>query len=236
MTQEELQRLKEQVARDSDPTRYPDPAFGEGEDRFRIIHTTVSGLSLDFGTREYSDVIKWGSHVSDTEIRLHNPKKCHFFCSTLERCRLLAVQPQVEPNWSNVHWLNCQFEGVFQGCSFGRTSEVACFHTPLVRMERCDFSKARLDGCSFLNTDQKEVVWPQSDHVIVHEPWRHVEAIRGIHPNWPLQGFLQNIALADQELSALVLSTEWLRSWLSEPDVERFIAACRMLDFVTINF
>jgi hypothetical protein len=232
----ELQRMKEQMARDFDPTRYPDPAFGEDGDRYVIIQTTVTGLSVDFGTRKYNDVIKWGAHVADSEIRLHNPKKCHFFCATLERCNLVAIQTQNEPNWSNMHWIDCRFKGVYRGCLLGRASDAKCFHRPLTRMERCDFSMARLDGCAFLNTDPREITWPELPHVIVCEPWRHIDAILGISPDWPLQGFLQSVALANEELSAMALSKEWLQEWLSEPDVERFIVACRQQNFIELNF
>ncbi|MDY3557153.1 hypothetical protein R5W24_006340 [Gemmata sp. JC717] len=238
MDDSELIRMKDKLDRDLDPSCYPDSRLSIGENQIEIINSEASGLSLDFGVRQYNDLVKWGARVTDCEIRLHHPKKSGFYCSTLERCRLIAMQPQVDPNWVNVHWLDCQLEGVFSSCSFGRISKNRCFQAPLTRMERCDFSKARLDACPFLNINPEGLIWPELPHLIVHEPWRHAAEILAIHRDQPLQNFLQSLTLADDSLSALALSLEWIRGrgWLSESDIERFIATCRELDFVTLNF
>ncbi|VTR99573.1 unnamed protein product [Tuwongella immobilis] len=233
MDEIELPQQNERV----DRSRYPKPDYSVDDERIRIINTTVSGLVLDLGTRKYSDVIKWGAYVSDSVFHLHDSSKCHFYCATLERCRLVAITPQTDPNWGNLHCIDCIFEGVFRYCLFGRASTVKCHHTPLTRIQHCDFSHARLDNCIFLDIDVNSVVWPKQPHIIIHEPWRHAASILGISSKQSLLGFLQDLALANSDLTVRALSLDWLiTNKLGERDLDEFVNSCRKLDFIRVNF
>src|SRR5262249_49944442 len=129
----------------------------------------------------------------------------------------------------------CRFEGVFRFCSFGFRDAFDPSHAAAIR--GCDLSKARLDSCILDNADLSSLVFPASPHLIFFEPKKHREAINALVPDFPVQNFLQNTSLRDEECSAVAYSMEFLteKAYPLE-QMKLLLSRCREVDFVRMNF
>ncbi len=73
--------------------------------------------------------------------------------SLLEDCKIVARRRFARKRWSSVRLTRCTFEGTYSENWFGCDPGPSAMNLPRGSIERCDFSKAILDYCIFLNTD-----------------------------------------------------------------------------------
>jgi hypothetical protein len=224
----------------------PKPYYKITADELGIADTLVSGQTLDLGVRKNFDGIGWGAKLTNCELRVHKPNRATVHNATLEDCRIVAARSKVEDlTWWNVRFVRCTFEGVFRLCMFGVEDPQDPSYPPT--LEGCDFSKARLDYCSFFGEiDLPSTRWPASPHVIFFQPDSHRSEILSIVPEWPLQGLLQQITFRDATCRAVAISQEFLEEnrrpkkdgypGYPPAQFEQFLNKCRTLDYVRINF
>jgi hypothetical protein len=201
------------------------------------VHTVV-GMPVrdevfELGTsREKDDCFIW-TEVDRCVLNLHS-KRVLGAKVTFRDCEIVAMKVVRDMNWRGVLFEHCAFRGTFRLLDFGIADPFSDHPAGLIG---CDLSKARFDYCSFGHFDPNEICWPESPHVIFFHPGSHREAIHAIVAEWPMQGLLQMTALNDHQVHAVAQSLQFLQHEKCPAEqLERFLNACRTLDFVRINF
>jgi hypothetical protein len=82
------------------------------------------------------------SHISARELVLTDVEMYH--------CAFVTKKTITGYKFLRARFYDSTFEGTYSGCDFGKRTEV---YDNLGDIVRCDFSKARLDGCRFFNCD-----------------------------------------------------------------------------------
>lgn len=97
-----------------------------------------------------------------------------------ENCSLVFTKKIVKYFWENDMFVNCKFEGTFDDNIFGTFSTYSDY--PFCGFDNCDFSKATLIACRFLNVKPETTIlpkWPcfsiiypkKNGAVLLKEPW-----------------------------------------------------------------
>lgn len=105
--------------------------------------------------------------------------------STFIESEVIAVKMQKNCPLLSARFIRCHFKGTFFGVDFGHLENQAppFERDEFGRVEHCDFTQARLEGCRFFNTDistLKFAGWPQ---VVIPDP--HLRAQDVDKVQWP---------------------------------------------------
>lgn len=96
-------------------------------------------------------------------------------------CDVEVKRPIVKHYWSSVRLIGCRFSGRLTECDFGLADEA---HEGQV--EDCDFSKAVLDSCRFMDCDSSRLVFPRWPCFTILQPLAQGDALQKIA--WPGDG------------------------------------------------
>jgi hypothetical protein len=149
----------------------------------KLVGAKVVEQDITMEAKEYSTgIIK--SELVDCNIRIPEPYTIGFYCSQFTRCRFEFGKLVREHHFDACQFIECTFSGRFQGCIFGMeqsfvpAGESPCAFKPMLRS--CDFSRAKLDGCMFLNLDIETTVFPPWPHIILLNPVQNAADWRAI--------------------------------------------------------
>jgi hypothetical protein len=103
----------------------------------------------------------------------------------LEDCEIIAVKPLKNHRFLQARFIRCHFKGTFFGVDFGHLENQAppFERDEFGRVEQCDFTQARLEGCRFFNTDISTLKFAGWPHVVIPDP--HLRAQDVDKVQWP---------------------------------------------------
>jgi hypothetical protein len=205
-----------------------------------IVGVPVRGEVFELGQGRIEDGFHW-TDVENCVLNLHS-KRVLASNVTFRNCEIVAKKTIRDMNWSGILFERCTFRGVLKHLNLGIAATDSDHPAGLVS---CDLSHARLDYCVFGPIDRATTRWPESRHVIFFHPGSHSDEIRSIVPERPMQGLLQMTAFYNDKCHAVAHSLPYVQEYLDErkwkdrdsaEQLDRFLAKCRTLDFVRINF
>jgi hypothetical protein len=121
--------------------------------------------------------------LKDCRITLQlNAKRLMLVDVKLIDCDITAKRQLRDFRWHYAFLQACRFHGMFIGNDFGLRQED---YSPHGGIERCDFSDAILDACSFYGCDMATIVLPKWPCFTLLNPADHLEKMTSLE--WPGQ-------------------------------------------------
>lgn len=120
------------------------------------------------------------SKINNSIIEISIPtKRLSFAGSTFKESKIILKKSLVNMRWLYEKFFNCSFEGHFSGNDFGHwLSDEDSTGT----VKDCDFSKANLDGCRFMDVDVSTIIFPKFPNYTLLNPVQNINSLADLHP------------------------------------------------------
>jgi hypothetical protein len=141
---------------------------------YEIRGGSYEGRILTIGSGDIVDSIIGGATFRDCELRILSATRQSLnFDATFIDCDVRTSKPLTHKQMARTSFIRCRFSGHLSGCEFGPK-----FRDSPGRVERCDFSGARLLVSEFFDCDFESLSWPD---------WPHIHLLYGEDLSWTEQ-------------------------------------------------